>query len=38
MSLVEADPEALGTILKQLQILLDERTLLRIFNTDQRGT
>lgn len=38
MSLIEADPEGLGTILKELQIFMYECTLLRVFDTDQRST
>ena len=38
MSLVEADPEGLGTVLQKLQVLLYEVTLLRVLNTHQRGT
>lgn len=38
MSLIEADPEDLGTILKELQIFMYECTLLRVFDTNQRGT
>lgn len=38
ISLIEADPENLGTILKKLQIFVYELTLLRVFDADQRST